>query len=344
VTLQNIADACGVSRMTVSRALQGKTGNMSPATFERIRNSAKEMGYVRDHRISELASYLADQRRGVMIQGELAYLHILEPSFRDQGRNQYFFDILHQAAPQYGYRVEAYEWSGQPGIGLTETQLERIWDARGVKGIFIGPQVAKHPPKLNWEKYSLISMGDSLRSPVLHRVDSDFRQATEDCCRKLHQLGFKRIGLIAILGYDRAMRFAIRGGFEAFHFLTAGATRLDIMGEDLPMDGERYSQPIHQWIREQQPDVIVSGSEQLIKLQELGYSVPEDFSFATWLSEPSRGSGHISGIRRAEQTLSKTCVELLISQINHGVRGIPLDPIQTKVEGHWADGETIRLG
>ncbi len=328
--------------MTVSRALQGKTANMRPETFERVRQVANEMGYVKDHRISQLTTYLADQRRGVMIQGELAYLHLIHPDWKDRGRNQYFYEILHNAARQYGYRVEPYEWSGISGQGSTAKQLERIWDARGVKGIFVGPHVSPHPPSFRWDKFSWIAMGDSLQQPELHRVDSDFRQATMDCCLELHQRGYRRIGLIAIRGYDKAMRFSIRGGYEAFHYRIQHATRLEIMGEDLPPDGDRYVNPMRAWIQEQRPDVIVGDAAEYRKLLQLGYSIPDDFGFATWLAEPSRGSGEISGIHRAEDTLSKTCVELLVSQINHGIRGIPKDPIQTKVEGHWKNGTTTR--
>jgi len=328
--------------MTVSRALQGKTANMRPETFERVRKTADEMGYVKDHRISQLATYLADQRRGTMIQGELAYLHLLNPGYKHEGRNQYFFRILHNAAKHYGYRVEPYAWSGVTGLGSTEAQLERMWDARGVKGVFIGPQTSPAPPRLTWGNYSWIAVGDSLQHPELHRVDSDFRQATMDCCLELHRLGYQRIGLMATYGYDRAMRFSIRGGYEAFHYKMRTATRLDMLGDDLPADGDRFEKPLRAWIAEQRPDVIVGDSQLYAKLLEMGYSIPSDFAFASWLAEPSRDHGVISGIFRAEETLAKTSVELLVSQINHGVRGIPKDPIQTKIEGHWQSRKTTR--
>ena len=44
VTIKEIADACGVSRGTVDRALHNR-GRVQPEVAERIRNVADEMGY-----------------------------------------------------------------------------------------------------------------------------------------------------------------------------------------------------------------------------------------------------------------------------------------------------------
>lgn len=48
VTLQQIAEACGVSRGTVDRALRGREG-VRPEVAERIKQKAREMGYIPRH-------------------------------------------------------------------------------------------------------------------------------------------------------------------------------------------------------------------------------------------------------------------------------------------------------
>ena len=45
VTMQQIADACGVSRGTVDRALHDKPG-IRPTVAAQIRDKAREMGYI----------------------------------------------------------------------------------------------------------------------------------------------------------------------------------------------------------------------------------------------------------------------------------------------------------
>ena len=56
VTLKDIAEKAGVSSMTVSRVMNGKTGAVSQATSERIRKIAQEMGYVPKSSARALAS------------------------------------------------------------------------------------------------------------------------------------------------------------------------------------------------------------------------------------------------------------------------------------------------
>ena len=45
VTAKDVAEACGVSRITVNRALSGNE-NVKPETREKILKKAQEMGYV----------------------------------------------------------------------------------------------------------------------------------------------------------------------------------------------------------------------------------------------------------------------------------------------------------
>lgn len=55
VTMSDIADAAGVSRVTVSRALHG-TGRIAPATRERIGEIAAQLGYVPNVMATQLAA------------------------------------------------------------------------------------------------------------------------------------------------------------------------------------------------------------------------------------------------------------------------------------------------
>ena len=48
VTIKDVADALGISKSSVSRALAGDMRNVSPSTIERVRAKALEMGYRRN--------------------------------------------------------------------------------------------------------------------------------------------------------------------------------------------------------------------------------------------------------------------------------------------------------
>lgn len=57
VTLKDIAEKAGVSSMTVSRALNGRTKDISPKTAEKIKKIAEEMGYIPNSSAKALASH-----------------------------------------------------------------------------------------------------------------------------------------------------------------------------------------------------------------------------------------------------------------------------------------------
>ena len=340
VTMQTIAEACGVSRMSVSNALQGKSSQMNAATYKKILRTAEKLGYARDPQLSELASYLADQRRGKNVQGELAYLQGLNPEMKNMGRNPYFPKLLQQYIKPYGYSIQTYEYTHSGKIGLNARQLERIWDTRGVKGIFLAPVVNPDEPyDLPWDKYSWIAFGDSLIRPDIHKIDSDFRHATMLCCAELHKMGYQRIGLFAPFGYDSAMQFALRTGYEAFYYRTKKATPIRIMDEDVPPDFEVRGAAYRAWIEKQKPDAIIGDVSVYDDLSRLGYKMPKDFAFASIIVEGDN-SKRFSGVQRADEALARTSIELLLSQIQHGVRGIPTASIRTRIMGHWHDGAT----
>lgn len=55
VTIKDIAERCGVTANTVSRALRGDTG-ISEATRVKVRQTAQEMGYIRNHLAATMRS------------------------------------------------------------------------------------------------------------------------------------------------------------------------------------------------------------------------------------------------------------------------------------------------
>ncbi|MHB9133446.1 MAG: LacI family DNA-binding transcriptional regulator [Armatimonadota bacterium] len=87
VTLQDIADRCGVHKMTVSRALRGDH-NLRKENIERICAVAAEMGY--DPAQHHVARRLAMQKYGQQVTNQVLAL-FCPPSF---ARNNYFATML----------------------------------------------------------------------------------------------------------------------------------------------------------------------------------------------------------------------------------------------------------
>jgi LacI family gluconate utilization system Gnt-I transcriptional repressor len=104
-TLVDVAAAAGVSKMTASRALRG-TGDVSQKSIEKVRQAAREVGYVGNH----LASSLSGQRSDL--------IGVVVPSVA----NIVFAEVLSGIA-------EAIEGSTmQPVFGVTDYDPDKEYD------------------------------------------------------------------------------------------------------------------------------------------------------------------------------------------------------------------------
>jgi LacI family transcriptional regulator len=90
VTLKDIADRCGVTKMTVSRALRGDTANTSEATIELVQRVARDMGYDPSHHAA--ARRLALSKTGQQVLNRVIGLLFFHKGF--VGTN-YFNSLFH---------------------------------------------------------------------------------------------------------------------------------------------------------------------------------------------------------------------------------------------------------
>ncbi len=143
VTMQQIADACGVSRGTVDRALHGKPG-IRPEVAARVRETAREMGYISTRLIP---SMLKTWRIGVVLHsatsGFVQRLCTLFENFPDKEllpvkiilRTMDGVDIHHQLA-LIDELVEIEQIDGLALMPLANTQIrEKINELSEQHGI-----------------------------------------------------------------------------------------------------------------------------------------------------------------------------------------------------------------
>ena len=137
ITLKDIASACGVSVATVSRALTG-SGGISLAQVERIRKTAREMGYV-----PNAAARALKTNRSFM-------LGIL---YEDRMNHEYFslmIDAIRRRAEERGFDLTFLARTA--GDGMTEYPehaarrnldgvviVQALWQAAGIQRLLTGP-------------------------------------------------------------------------------------------------------------------------------------------------------------------------------------------------------------
>lgn len=337
--MQTIAEAVGVSRMTVSLALKGKPGRVSEINRRKIIQKAKELGYRLDPKISSLATYLAERRRLPGIREEIPFLIITDDIDHYLPRLIHFYHYAKDYAEYHGYRLVRYHLG--PG-GYTQAQLERIFDNRGVQGVFLAPlQNLEIKFQPTWEKYAWIAFGDSWRQQRIHRIDTDFRHALLAGYKQLHRYGYQKIGLAAGEVTDRNLNYALSTAATTYYRSLSPARRVPLLLRDEVGDPNKYSRLVARWIERHQIDAVISPPHLYTAFQQIPLVKKNKIGFAAHLLSPDNKE-NLAGMQRSRESLGKTSVELLLSQITHGVRGITKTPVRTLIEGYWVDGPTVR--
>jgi DNA-binding LacI/PurR family transcriptional regulator len=338
VTLKDIAARLDVSHTTVSLALKDHH-RISKACREKVQSVAKEMGYVPDPFLSALSAY---RRRNELAkyQGTIAWVrHWRQSDFRNKlayHRNTWLGAC--QAAKRFGYQVEEFVWQQD----FSAKRFEQILLARGIQGILIQP----HNPApdwrgFGWNKYSIIRFGMSVPVPDTNLVTPDAFRNTALAVRKIHEYGYRRIGMV-VMEHDQHIGGNFRGGFleaQTDLKLTAVIPPLVSNGDVYQDDPKAANGRLRRWLKEYRPDAILTTEPHLPRqLRELGLSIPKDVALAATNIHDVKLD---AGIDDHAEAVGRIAVEMLVKQINISERGEPEDPCRILVEGRWRDGKSL---
>ncbi|WP_420334947.1 LacI family DNA-binding transcriptional regulator [Roseibium sp.] len=207
ITLAEVAVAAGVSKMTASRALRG-AGDVSRSNIDKVRQAARQMGYVGNH----LTSSLSGQRSSL--------IGVIVPSTA----NIVFAEVLAGIA-------EGIEGSGlQPVFGVTDYDLEKeyevirnmlSWNPAGL--IVTGLDQSRDARRLlENAKIPVVQIMDMDGVPVDACVGFSQRAAGGAMAEALLGTGRKRFGYVGC-GLDADFRAKKR--FEGFQEALSRAGR-----------------------------------------------------------------------------------------------------------------------
>lgn len=339
--MQNVADAAGVSRNTVSLAFRNH-GRIAKATRERILQIAERLGYQYDAKISELTTYLAQRNRKSGIKEEIAYLHTFWTD--DKGAQPSHPDFLNPVTAQaekLGYRVVPYDVSAD---GYSARQLERILQQRGVKGLFLAPGIAgPYPHQLHWDRYSVLAYGQFLTDPPVNQLNWDFYQAAMTCLKELHQRGYERIGVMATTSYDVNIAYAMRAAALVYASFIPAKRQVPLLDTRKLGDPKLRDEIIERWMKKHRPDAILGLQERIPQMEAMGYRVPQDVAFASIRVNYELGTNTYSGVFPGVEEMGRISANLMASYLMHHVRGIPQTNTVILVEGKWVEGNTAPM-
>ncbi len=336
VTLKDIAGKVGVTKTAVSLALRNSPG-VSQTMRDTIRRVAAEMGYVTDPILQRLAAY---RRAGeaAQFQNVIAWLnHWSEPArLRSYHEFDQYWRGAKLAAKRMGYRLDEFIWPPE----LPAKQAEQKLCERGALGLLIPP----HKPEVNWDgfdwsQFSLMRFGLSVRQIDSNLVTADHQRAIPMAVKKIHDYGYRRIGLVYDAAHDRSMGGNIYGGF------LWAQTRLNLEQVVPPhnFDPQHLAaasrRDFNRWLEKHRPDAILTTLPQIpVILSELGCRIPGDVAVAG--TSPYDISVD-AGIDQCPHAIGQIAAEMLIKQISLNERGEPADPCRILVESRWRDGKSL---
>jgi LacI family transcriptional regulator len=347
VTQTDVARVAGVHNTTVSLALRNSP--LIPAeTRKRIRAVAAEMGYCPDPALRALVAY-RNSRRDKHQFSTLAYVTNWESKWgwQDLPAQAQLFAGAQRRATEIGFQLE-HLWLGEPG--MSQRRLSDMLLHRGITGVLL----ASHRPGredlsgIDWSRLSAVKIGSYPQVPAVSRVVEDCGERLRLALRQAAGAGYRRIGFVLHPDRDNEVEQAWSTAFYAEQCRMQSCDRIPLF--NLP-DSEQLGRPfqtarrpgsamIEDWFQEHRPDVILGlGPNVASRLEQEGLALPDDVAYIDL--ELDKPDGRIAGIQPNCDTVGALAVDLLSSQLQQNMLGLPLLPTVTAVGGTWCPGASL---
>lgn len=330
ISLRDVAEAAGVSRMSASRALRDGT-LVSVELRERVRAEAERLGYRRDRLVSEVMAGFAGGRAleyretlGVLWWRPWPELDATVGDF-DGDMRRGFYD----GAEIHGCRLDELLIPEKNA----EAVLRRRLRARGIRGVIITPpfRVGQVAPALSWEELSVVTLGSSLVRPALHRAQNHHYQAMERVLEEVAARGYRRPVLLMQVSVEERAHRAYLAAFLAWR----GAKH----AVDVHPDARDTDRGLAKWVAARKADVVIAENDRLLHAVHKQAALP---SGVGWVSlDVVERSGRITGIFKDARRLGRVTVDLLLQARLRREVGVPEAATVVMVEGVWCEGTTL---
>lgn len=340
VTMSDIAGKAGVSKNTVSLALRNDA-QIPDRTRMQIQKLANQMGYQRDpivaHLMSQLRSGGTSSRKSTFA---LINANESKKAFSDHPTIPTYVEGCRRRAGHLGYGLDSF-WLHDPE--LNGERLNRILKARGIRGIIlVGLMQQNQLPAAyapTWESYPCVVTGVRTRNPALSFACVDHHILALRAFEKALSLGYRRPGLVLDPRIDELVEHRFTAGYRTGQQAVPRSRQLQPFhptGEN-----QKNRAAFRHWLEKEQPDVLFTLYNDVLDwLHELGLKIPEDMGLIQL--EWRRNRPEWAGMNQHNDMTGEAAVDMLISMIHSGERGVPEFPRATLIGPTWVDGQTVK--
>jgi DNA-binding LacI/PurR family transcriptional regulator len=172
-------------------------------------------------------------------------------------------------------------------------------------------------------------------------VAADHQRAMVMAVQKIHEYGYRRIGLVYNQAHDRSLGGNYYGGFRWAEQLAGIEQLIPPFDSETktPQFANRSRRGLQGWMKRFQPDAILTSCpETPLFLRELGYRIPTDVAVA---STSPYDISIDTGIDQRPHAIGQMAAEMLIKQISLNERGEPPNFCRILIESRWRDGTSL---
>ncbi len=335
--MQQIADAAGVSKMTVSRALKNHP-HVSAAVRDRITQLASKLGYRTHPYVSALMSGLTQTRKAESAVN-LAVFHFDELALT-LGHSYYIG--VSERARELGYRADPFAYDPSQA---NPARLRSILTARGIRGIIIMPAPAGLTSlDFDFSGFATATIGHTIVDPPLPRVASDIYSGTIDALNELVRRGYTRIGMISTDYVDRLANFLYSAAMATCRdHIHLGTYIVEYTIRD-PIGSPASLEHMKQWILAEKLEVVVCPNFDLPLydiLKDLGFDIPGQLSYLHLIDYSDHNvSRHVNQLEHLGEFIGAKAVDVVTAMINRNEFNAPVHPPVVGIRTQWREGQT----
>lgn len=337
--LRTIADATGVSAMTVSRVLRGFP-NVSPETRRRVQAAAERIDYAPDPHLSRLMSRIRSYRgRRAAATIALVRDEIPGDELLDHAYQYVALDDLRTRAARHGYRVEEFKLDR---TRMSAARLAQILETRGIEGLIVSPQ-SSHSigSEIDYSRFAAVTLGYGLTHPTLHRASTHMNRGIHQATEELSARGYTRIGLAITQWVDNRSDHAYQGAMLTYQQQISPRHRVPLLlfpENNLINEFDVF----RRWFIRHRPDVVISFDSYVPEwlTTRMGRDIPGDVGLV--VHDWSERHQNYAGIHHRRADVAAAAVDMLATLLMQNERGVPDLPRQTLTPPAWIDGPSIR--
>lgn len=332
-SLRLLAEKCGLSASTVSRALSGHP-NVRPGVRARVQAEARRLGYSRNQLVGTLMAHVRAARTERFL-GNLALIHVASPEQpRPRPMQQVMIDAARTRATELGFQLDVLSFDQ---TALTAQALGRMLFARGVQGVvLLYSRMTDSTLGFPWEHFAAAEIDYGTHSLFIHTVAIDHHLTIHNTLTRLRALGYRNVGFFIERYKDARLLNKWTAAFRSFQETQGGIGQVPML-----IEAQMTAESFLPWHRRHKPDLVIGHVDQAVTwLRQSGIAVPKRTGFfnLNW-NERTRTCAGLD-LRPERQGIA--AVESVVAQIHRNERGPPADPHTVMVSGRWVDGPTIR--